>query len=161
MLKRFGRLAALVLFALLLAFAPDLLTAVSAPYRVKTDPRVLLRVVLCTRDGDAVASLYKALDGFRAENPSVHLRVTRADEEQLAALSEPLPDVYLYPEDAALSAQRLFAPLESPEGAPARYAQAYVPESGETLLCAVGAHARQAAAARALAAYLGGLRAQP
>ena len=163
MFRRLGQLAALAILSALLVYAPELFTAVSAPYRVCARERVLLRGVICSEDADAVSSLYNALEGFRSENPSVHLRVTRADVTQLPELADPLPDIYVYPPQSAFSAQRLFLALEAVDADASaqagvydgmRYAYSYVPESGDPLLCAVGAHARETETARALVAYL-------
>lgn len=163
MLKRFGQIAALALLSALLVYAPELFTAVSAPYRVSVPQRALLRVVLCASDADAVSSLYDALDAFRREHPSVHLRVTRADEAQLLALTDPLPDVYIYPESASLPAERLFLPLTAQSArssqtlAPGGYRRPVAAKSGgETLVCSVGAKTRNASAALALASALCG-----
>ena len=163
MFKRMCQLAAVAILCALLVYAPEIFTAVSAPYRVSTPSRVLLRVVLCCEDSDTSASFYHALEDFRKAHPALHLRVVRADASQLDALSEPLPDVYLLPAQALSDAQSRFLPLEvlgeaSPSEAGVqggvRYAVRYVPQKGTPLLCAVGAGTREAEAARALAAYL-------
>ena len=163
MFKRLCQLAALAILGALLVYAPEIFTAVSAPYRVSTPSRVLLRAVLCCEDDDTVAAFYSALEDFRKEHPSLHLRVVRADASQLLALSEPLPDVYLFPEQAFAQPESLFLPLEVlGEDFPSdagiadgvRYAVRYVPKKGTPLLCAVGAHTRQADSARALAQAL-------
>lgn len=153
MLKRVVRLGALIVFGALLVFAPRLFIATGAPYRTGTQERALLRIALCLEDAGAVSSLYRALDGFRTEHPGVHLRVTRADEAQLASLAEPLPDVYLYPPGAQLSAG-LFAPLDTRKDAPPVYAQPVARISDGLLICSVGAHASEEALGRALAAFL-------
>lgn len=167
MLKRLFQAAALIALCVLLVYAPEIFKAASGPYRLTTPDRILLRVVLCTQDADAASSFYKALTGFRKAHPSYHLRVTRTDVDQMLTLSEPLPDVYLFTSGAghtsAFSPERLFLPLSVPqeeeETAPGlwngvRYAYPYVPESGETLLFAVGLHARETLAAHELIAYL-------
>ena len=163
MFRRLCQLSALAILSALLVYAPEIFTAVSAPYRVSTQSRVLLRVVLCCEDGDAASSLYSALEDFRKAQPAMHLRVVRADASQLDALAEPLPDVYLFPEQAFADPENLFLPLEvlggdSPSSVGVRdgvrYAVRYVPKKGTPLLCAVGAHTREAEASRALAAYL-------
>ena len=166
MFRRLCQLSALAILGALLVFAPEILTAVSAPYRVQTRERVLLRVVVCSQDGKATSALYDALEDFRKANPSVHLRVNRADEAQLTALAEPLPDVYVYPPESALEPDQLFLPLEvlSEESAPAgeaglygtvRYAYAFLADGAASpLLCAVCADSRQSATARALVEFL-------
>lgn len=163
MFKRLCQFLALAILSALLVYAPEIFTAVSAPYRVSTPSRVLLRVVLCCEDGDTVSSLYSALEDFRGTQSALHLRVVRADEAQLSSLAEPPPDVYLFGEEAFADPQSLFLPLEvleadAPDGAGVlggvRYAVRYVPQKGTPLLCAVGAQTREADAARALAAYL-------
>lgn len=167
MLKRLSQAAALIVLCVLLVYAPEIFKAVSGPYQSSTPKRILLRVVLCTQDADAASSFYKALSGFRKAHPSYHLRVTRADAGQMLALTEPLPDVYLFPSDIeqapALMPERLFLPLSVPQEADdavpglwdgVRYAYPYVPEKGETLLFAVGVRAHEALAAHELIAYL-------
>ena len=177
MFRRLCQLSALAILGALLVFAPELLTAVSAPYRVSTRERVLLRVVVCSQDDKAVSSLYNALEDFRKANGSVHLRVTRADEMQLLALSEPLPDVYVYPPQTQLAPESLFLPLEVLTGDSAarggatdsdtatadepglyggiRYARAYSPQGASApLLCAVCANAQHIDMARALVDFL-------
>lgn len=161
--KRFFQVCTLILLCTLLVFAPEILTAVSPPYRVSTPERTLLRVVLCTEDEDAAASFYKALAPFRKENSSVHLRITRADTDQLLSLTQPLPDVYLFPASLSVAPESLFLSLDvMPDSASpsagvwngVRYARPYVPDKGETLLCAIGAQAESPGAASAFMSAL-------
>ena len=165
MFKRLCQLGALAFLSAMLVFAPEIFTAVSTPYQVSTRDRVLLRVVLCSQDADAASAVYDALEAFRKEHPAVHLRVTRADEAQLAALSGPPPDVYVYPPRTTLSPENLFRPLEVLSEAPendardglyglVRYAYPCAQDSGAPLLCAVSADSREAETALALALHL-------
>lgn len=154
MLRRFSRAAALALLCVLLVYAPELFTAVSAPYRAEPVERTLLRIVLCTADADAASSFYTALNGFKKANAGVHIRVTRVDAAQMHALGEPLPDVYLFPESFASHSDGLLLPLDLTEGEDTRSAAAVRGAKGETLLCGVGLHAREPAFAHALISYL-------
>lgn len=131
MIKRLSSLLALVFLCLLLIYAPKLYAAVSGPSVSSSPDRILLRVVLCTDDPDSASSLYSALKDFRKQNPSVHLRITRADEDQLSSLPSPLPDVYIFPEDASLPLSSLFRPFHD------SLTQRFCPAKGEPLLCAV------------------------
>ena len=56
MFKRLCQLLAVAILGALLVYAPEIFTAVSAPYRVSTPSRVLLRVVLCCEDSDTASS---------------------------------------------------------------------------------------------------------
>ena len=160
MFRRLCQLSALAILGALLVFAPELLTAVSAPYRVQVRDRVLLRVVVCSQDEKSVSALYDALEGFRTANPAVHLRINRADEAQLLALAEPLPDVYVYPPQADLDEEGLFLPLDAPgdgergAGEGVRRAASFAPREGEALLCAVSTASREQTTARALVDFL-------
>ena len=166
MFRRLCQLSALAILGALLVFAPEILTAVSAPYRVQTRERVLLRVVVCSQDSKATSALYDALEDFRKANPAVHLRINRADEAQLLALAEPLPDVYVYPCGSDLAPQQRFLPLEvlSEETAQVdepglygtvRYAYVFsADDAAAPLLCAVCADSMQSVTARALVEFL-------
>ena len=164
MLKKLFRAAALVILCLLLVYAPELLAAIRAPYGVQQSPRVLLRIALCTQDGEAASAFYRAVSSYQMENRSLHLRITRVAPGRMAALPEPHPDLYAFSPGEPLAPEALLLPLRSEEGANA-------PESGvyngmryaaplrdtPALLCAVTADAREADAARALLAALTGL----
>ncbi len=172
MLKRFFQAAALFLLGALLVYAPEIFVAVSGPYALTTPERVLLRIVLCTQDADTLSSFYKALPGYQKTHPAVHLRVIRADEQQLTQMSEPLPDVYLFSQDVSLPLQSLFLPLEeafhvpvetdsdsqaaSPHGRQEGmlYALLYNPPSGTPLLCAVSSQAKEKETALGFLSYL-------
>ena len=138
------RAAALLALCALLVFAPEILTVVSTPYSTHPPKRILLRVVLCTQDAETSASFYKALSAYQKDTPAVHLRVQRVDAQQLAALSEPLPDVYCCSADQAGSLPPS-VPLAGVEDGAKQYV--YGPEAGEPLCCAVyvGTHAASAA----------------
>lgn len=162
MLKRLGQLASLGALVALLVCAPEIFRALSAPYRVGTQPRVLLRVALCCEDEKVASAVYRALDGFRGEREALHLRVTRADAAQAREIPIP-PDVYLLPASALDEAQRWLLPLEVlEEDAPdspgvtdgVRYAVPCADGRGAPLYCAAGARTANAEIARALAAYL-------
>ncbi len=162
MLKRLGQLAALAALVALLVYAPEIFRALSAPYRVGTQPRVLLRVALCCKDEEVASAVYRALDGFRGEREALHLRVTRVDAARARDMSIP-PDVYLLPASALDEPQRWLLPLEVlEEGAPdspgvtdgVRYAVPCADGRGAPLYCAAGAYTANAEIARALAARL-------
>ena len=153
MTRSLARAAALLVLCALLVFAPEILHVVSAPYSVRPPERVLLRVALCTQDAETSASFYKALSAYQKDTPAVHLRVQRVDAQQLAALSEPLPDVY-----CCSSTQSGALPPSIPlAGAGTEEASAqivYCPENGEPLCCAVYVGTREAAAALSLMDHL-------
>ncbi len=131
MIRRLSSLFALLLLCLLLIYAPKLYAAVSGPSVPVSPDRLLLRIVLCTDDPDSASSLYSALKSFRKQNPSVHLRIIRTDQEQLASLPSPLPDVYVFPEDTSLPLSSLFRPVSD------SLTQRFCPDKGTPLLCAV------------------------
>ena len=155
MLKRLFRAAALLLLCMLLVYAPELLASVRAPYGVKTDRRVLLRIVLCTQDSDAASAFYKAISSYQRAHRSLHLRITRTAPDRISSLPSPKPDLYVFSPDGTLAPEALFWPLRSEEGVHdpdrgvwqgMRYA---APLSGtdSPLLCAVSADARERDAA--------------
>ena len=157
MLKRLFRAAALVILCLLLVYAPELLAAVSAPYGVQQSPRVLLRIALCTQDGEAASAFYRAVSSYQKENRTLHLRISRVSPGRMTALPEPHPDLYAFSPGEPLAPEALLLPLRSEEDVHApgqgvfsgmRYAMRFGAE--HPLLIAVAADARESAAARAL-----------
>ena len=100
MIKTLTRFSAFLLLSILLVYAPEILTAVSAPYALHTPDRTLLRIALCCEGDDLVSSIYTAIQSYQKSYPSVHLRITRISEEQLAALQPPYPDVLLFPPES-------------------------------------------------------------
>ena len=133
MMKCFLRTLSLALLSLLLIYAPELLTAVSAPYQQPAQPRLLLRIALCTEDEQSVSSLYTALRAYQKAHPAIHLRVTRADAQTLLAPDDPAPALLLFAEACAGD-----APAPS---------LTYRPAQGAPLLCHVhprGAHPQAA-----------------
>lgn len=157
MTRSFLRIAALLILCALLVYAPEILTAVSAPYKTDVPRRILLRVALCTQDSEASASFYKALSGYQKLYPAVHLRVVRADAQQLFALGEPRPDVYCFSSSLESIPGQALIPLSAPEGESQTdicFFYAYRGELGETLYCGVSSGAREAAAALELIGYL-------
>ena len=149
MTRSLARAAALLVLCALLVFAPEILHVVSAPYSVCPPERVLLRVALCTQDAETSSSFYKALSAYQKDVPAVHLRVQRVDAQQLAALSEPLPDVYCCSADQADS-----LPPCIPLAGTQEVQYVYHPEAGEPLCCAVYVGTREAAAALSLMDHL-------
>ena len=155
MLKRLFRAAALLLLCTLLVYAPELLASVRAPYGVKTDRRVLLRIVLCTQDSDAASAFYKAISSYQRAHRSLHLRITRTAPDRISSLPSPKPDLYVFSPDGTLAPEALFWPLRSEEGVHdpdrgvwqgMRYA-APLSCADSPLLCAVSADARERDAA--------------
>lgn len=155
MLKRLFRAAALLLLCTLLVYAPELLASVRAPYGVKTDRRVLLRIVLCTQDSEAASAFYKAVSSYQKTNRSLHLRITRTAPDRIGSLPSPKPDLYVFSPDGVLAPEALFWPLRSEEDVHdpdqgvwqgMRYA-APLSCAGSPLLCAVSADARERDAA--------------
>ena len=157
MLKKLFRAAALIILCLLLVYAPELLAAVRAPYGVQQSPRVLLRIALCTQDGEAASAFYRAVSSYQKGNRSLHLRVTRVSPGRMAELPAPHPDLYVFSPGEPIAPQTLLLPLRSEE-------DEHAPEQGvfdgmryavrigvePPLLAAVSAEAREPAAARAL-----------
>ena len=154
------RAAALLALCALLVFAPEILAVVSAPYSASPPRRVLLRIVLCTQDADTSASFYKALSDYQKDVPAVHLRVQRVDAQQLAALSDPLPDVFCCPADQAASLPPS-VPLAGADADSAPTQSIYRPEAGEPLCCAVYVGTREAEAALSLIDHLRGASRSP
>ena len=157
MLKKLFRAAALVILCLLLVYAPELLVAVRAPYGVQQSPRVLLRIALCTQDGEAASAFYRAVSSYQKENRTLHLRISRVAPGRMTALPEPHPDLYAFSPGEPLAPEALLLPLRSEEDVHApgqgvfsgmRYAMRFGAE--HPLLIAVAADARESAAARAL-----------
>lgn len=157
MLKRLFRAAALVILCLLLVYAPELVAAVRAPYGVQQSPRVLLRIDLCTQDGEAASAFYRAVSSYQKENHSLHLRITRVSPGRMAELPAPHPDLYVFSPGEPLDPESLLLPLRSEEDVHApeqgvfsgmRYAVRIGAE--HPLLVAIAADARESAAARAL-----------
>lgn len=151
MARSLARAAALLALCALLVFTPEILAVVSTPYSTRTPERILLRVALCTQDTEASASFYKALSAYQKDAPAVHLRVQRVDAQQLAALSEPLPDIYCC---SACQADSLppAIPLASADTEDAKVV--FLPENGEPLCCIVYVGTREAAAALSLMDHL-------
>ena len=157
MLKSLFRAAALVILCLLLVYAPELLVAVRAPYGVQQSPRVLLRIALCTQDGEAASAFYRAVSSYQKENRTLHLRISRVAPGRMTALPEPHPDLYAFSPGEPLAPEALLLPLRGEENVHApelgvfsgmRYAMRFGAE--HPLLIAVAADARESAAARAL-----------
>ncbi|MBE5799678.1 MAG: hypothetical protein E7321_06980 [Clostridiales bacterium] len=137
MIKTMGRFALLVLLCLMFVYAPEILTAVSAPYAVSTPQRALLRIALCCEDEAAVSSLYKLLSAYQKAYPAVHLRVTRTAPDQL---SKPYPDVVLCPDACSSRLPIGFSVLH--------------PSPASDLLCAVLSDSESHKVASEFAAYL-------
>lgn len=170
MIRKLPHAAALLALCALLVYAPEIFTAVSAPYALQQEARVLLRIALCTSDDAAASAFYRAAAAYQKTHGSLHLRVTRASPDQLPSLPEPLPDVYVFSPGADVSPAALFLPLTAQEGMHApengiwdgmRHAEAFVTEDGTTLLCAVGASARESSCARDFLSYLAAQSAPP
>ncbi len=139
--------AALFVLCLLLTYAPEILSAVSAPYALSTPRRVLLRIALSTQDADTVSSLNDVLNAYQRAHPAVHLRVVRVDAGDLGALPDPAPDVYLFSDALA--------------GASLPPARPYLPEHGQALLCCASPQALEPHAAAQLIDFLCGPAATP
>ena len=140
MIKAIGRFTLLVLLCLMFVYAPEILSAVSAPYAVSAPQRVLLRIALCCEDETAISSLYKTLSAYQKTDPAVHLRVTRASADQLASISSPYPDVILCPDGFAAQL-------------PAGFSIPYT-EANAGMLCAVFTGSESHKTAAEFAAYL-------
>ena len=114
MIKTLGRFILLLIVCLLLVYAPEILTTVSAPYSMESPGRSLLRIALCCEDAQIVSSIYKTVSAYQKEHPTVHLRITRTDESQLSDLREPYPDVIIVPQELSgvLPADALVQPAQ-------------------------------------------------
>lgn len=164
MLLKSIRLLCVLLLCVALVYAPEIFTGVSTPYAQKLPERVLLRIALCTEDAQSAQAFYAALNGFRKTAPGVHLRVLRVDEARLCSLSEPLPDVYVFSQDASLDSALLssFMSSQDNQSAPGSLFS-FNPAQGERLLCGVrsDAYARETAVAFVSYLYAGTSDAPP
>ena len=97
MIKTSARFASSLILCLLLVYAPEILTVVSAPYSLRSPDRTLLRIALCCEDTSLSSSIFEAIRTYQKSHPSVHLRIVRISEEQLPFLHAPYPDVLLFP----------------------------------------------------------------
>ena len=84
----------------------------------------------------------------------------RVDAQQLAALSEPLPDVFCCPADQAATLPPS-VPLAGADADSAPTQSIYRPEAGEPLCCAVYVGTREAEAALSLIDHLRGASSSP
>ena len=110
------RFLALLILSCMIVYAPEILSAVSAPYPISTSNRELLRIVLCCdkQSTDAIRSL---LNAYQQQNPSVHLRITQHSPEQLRSIQPPYPDVILSDNPSAIAPSSIFSfsePIELP-----------------------------------------------
>ena len=78
---------------------------------------------------------------YMKQSPDVHLRITRTDAQRLFSLPDPQADVFIYPHDPLRPACDWSHIL-------------FIPESGETLVCAVHPAARAESEASALLSLL-------
>ncbi|MBQ7886807.1 MAG: hypothetical protein IJ313_07955 [Clostridia bacterium] len=137
MIKTLLRFSLLIVLCCLFVYAPEIFSAVSAPYLSAAPERVLLRIALCC-DGETSDLLSKAISAYQKEYPSVHLRVTQVSDQQLSALPYPYPDVVVCPQPLAAQLPAVFTPAAG----------------GQTLLCAVSPDSKAAQAAAQFAAYI-------
>lgn len=138
MLKTVPQLLCALVLCALLVYAPEIYTAVSAPYTMEQPRRVLLRVALCPADDASEEALLNALNIYMKEFPSVHLRIALHDEAALFAQSDPQADVFVFPAALSLPDDRFFL-LDASDG---------------PMRCAVSASSANQEAAISLAEHL-------
>ena len=109
MLKIMLRLCALLFLCLLLVYLPEIYMSVSPSYHISVPERFLLRISLCAPDADSSDAFFRMLSSFMKENPSIHIRVIRTDEETQFSLPDPQPDLFVFPASPAPPSNRLLA----------------------------------------------------
>ncbi len=147
--KALSRLAALLCLCLLLVYAPELYTAVSAPYTLSVPKRVLLRISLCTQDAAAADAFYAALTIYMKEHPATHIRVVRRSASELFSLPDPQPDLFVFSEAIPFEADRFLANRGS-----STVTSRFSGNQGESLLCGVSLHSLYVDSAFDLLAHL-------
>lgn len=143
------RLCAFFILCALLVYLPEIYSAVSPPYHIETQQRILLRISLCAADPLSANAFFRALSSYMKEHPSVHIRVTRTNADQLFSLSDSQCDLLLFP-DSILFDHAFFL-LPSDDTSPLTY---FSPSGCTPLLCGVSRHTRQPDQAFLLAEYL-------
>lgn len=97
MLKTALQIICALLLCALLVYAPEIYTAVSAPYKAEQPRRVLLRVAMCPADEASEKALLDTLHLYMKEFPAVHLRIALLDEAALFSQPDPQADVFVFP----------------------------------------------------------------
>lgn len=138
MLKTALQIACAFMLCVLLVYAPEIYTAVSAPYAAEQPQRVLLRIALCPADEESEKALLDALHLYMKEFPAIHLRIARHDEASLFSQPDPQADIFVFPEALSPPDDR-FLLLNPSDGA---------------MRCAVSASTANKAAALSLAEHL-------
>ena len=100
MLRTLCRFFVLLALGSLFVYAPEILRTVSAPYQLAAPERILLRVTLCC-GSEASPLANKAITAYQKDHPTVHLRITGVDAQQLPHLFSPYPDVILCTQQTA------------------------------------------------------------
>lgn len=152
MLKPILRSLAFLMLCILLVYAPEILSSVSAPYAPTVKERILLRVTLSTEDANSAKSFYDALSIYMKQYPTVHLRVTRTAADLLFSQPDPQSDVFVFSSSVSIPANARFLPLTDEGGETCT--DELLCADGETLLCAIHADTRFREAAAVLVAHL-------
>ena len=122
--KAILRFLALLMLSCIIVYAPEILSAVSAPYAISASNRVLLRIAFCC-DKQSTDAIHPLLNAYQQQNPSVHLRITQLSPERLSSMRPPYPDVILCDDPSAVTLPPVFSlsePIELPFAAqPAIY----------------------------------------
>jgi len=143
MFKVLLRFSLLLILCCLLVYAPEILCSVSAPYKLATPQRVLLRIAL-QGSTETYGVLHRIIHDYQKQYPHVHLRVTHMGEDLLSNTSAPYPDVVLC--SPALAAHL------PPDYVPS--AALSLPHDGSPLCCAVASPCANAQTAAGFAAYI-------
>ena len=134
-------LTALFITAVLLTFAPELISAL--PAVSAAPPPIRLHIALCAPGGDH--PLIDKLSYYIEKTPSLHIRLSRHTAGELFSQPPPAPDVFIWPAD-----------LVPPDGSPVHSSSpcVYTPAAGEALALAVNSESAQIHASSALIAFL-------
>ena len=112
--KAMLRFLALLMLSCIIVYAPEILSAVSAPYPISTSNRVLLLIAFCC-DKQSTDAIHPLLNAYQQQNPSVHLRITQLSPERLSSIQPPYPDVILCDDPSAVTLPPAFSLSESIE----------------------------------------------
>lgn len=100
MFKTVLRLLGCCVLCVLLVYAPEIYTAVSAPYAQALPQRVLLRVSLCAPDAQEEKTILHALQLYMKESPETHLRIISPPADRQFSQPAPQADLFIFPAHA-------------------------------------------------------------
>ena len=106
--KAMLRFLALLMLSCMIVYAPEILSAVSAPYAAAAPTRMLLRIALCC-DEQSADAIYPLLNAYQKKYPSVHLRITQRSAQQLTSMQPPYPDVILCRDPSSIAPPPVFS----------------------------------------------------